>query len=158
MEREIGEIPPGHSSRNAYERGVCALERRGKELQVLFKCGEYRPEFRKLFWSDTRKGDPKTIAINPPHRGFVDPQRPIKAWNVESAFELCALLHLHVAFDFTTAYRNIQSAPLFFLSLTREGAAKLGGEPWLDPSVFWPGLRRSLFGTFRLNERPEFFH
>jgi hypothetical protein len=36
---------------------------------------------------------------------------------VESAFELRTLLHLHIAFDFTTAGRNIQSSPLPLLFL-----------------------------------------
>ncbi len=114
------------------------------ELLVLFKLGEYRFEFSKLFWSDTRKRNPKTIAINPTNRRFFDPQRPIKAWNVQSAFELRTLLHHHVAFNLTTADRNIQSSSLSFLFLTRESAAKLRGESRLDSPVLWSWLGRGL--------------
>ena len=127
---------------------MCRLERPEKKLLVLFEFGEYRLKLRQLFWTDTRKGNPKSIAINPTHRGFLDSQWPIKAWNVEPAFELDPLHHLGIAFDLTPADGNIQRPSLPLLSLSREGAPKLGRESRLDPSVFWPGLRWSLFGTF----------
>lgn len=127
---------------------MCTLKRLEEKLLVLFKFGEYRLELRKLFWTDARKRDPESIAIDPTHRGFVDPQWPIKAWNVESAFELGPLNYFNITFDLTTPDRNIQRSSLPLLSLSREGAPKLGGESRLDPSVFWPGLRWSLFGTF----------
>jgi hypothetical protein len=127
---------------------VCRLERLEEALLVLFKFGKYRLELRQLFWTDTGKRDPKSIAIDPTHRGFVDPQRPIQAWNMESAFELRTLLHLPVAFDFTTAGRNIQSSSLPLLLLPREGASKLGGEPWLDPPILWQRFSRSLIRGF----------
>jgi len=127
---------------------VYRLERLEKKLLVLFEFGKYRLELRKLFWTDARKCDPESIAIDPTHRGFVDPQRPIKAWNVESAFELGPLHHVVITFDLTPTDGNIQSPSLPLLLLPREGAAKLSGEPWLDPSVFWPRLRWSLLGTF----------
>ena len=127
---------------------VCTLKRLEEKLLVLFKFGEYRLELRKLFWTDPRKCDPESIAIDPTHHGFVDPQGPIKAWNVESAFELSPLHHVGIAFDLTPTDGNIQRPSLPLLSLSREGAPKLGRESRLDPSVFWPGLRWSLFGTF----------
>lgn len=127
---------------------VCTLKRLEEKLLVRFKFGEYHLELRKLFWADTRKRNPESITIDPTHRGFIDPQGPIKAWNVESAFELGPLHHVGITFDLTPTDGNIQSSSLSLLLLPREGAAKLGGEPWLDPSVFWPGLRWSLFGTF----------
>ena len=136
--REIDTAPPSNFSRNPYEDGGVCVVNSGRNLLVPFKFGEYRLELRKLFWSDTRKRHPKTLVINPTHSGFLDPQRPIKAWNVESAFELRTLLHFHVAFDFTTSGRYIHSSPLSFLPLTRKCAAKLRGESRLDTSVLWP--------------------
>jgi hypothetical protein len=127
---------------------VCTLKRLEEKLLVLLKFGKYRLELRKLFWTDTRKRDPESIAIDPTDRGFVNPQRPIKAWNVESAFELGPLHHIGIAFDLTPTDGNIQSPSLPLLSLSREGAPKLSGKSRLDPSVLWPGLRWSLFGTF----------
>ncbi len=114
---------------------VCTLKRLEEKLLVLFKFGEYRLELRKLFWTDARKRDPKGVAIDPAHRGFVDPQRPIKAWNMESAFELGPLHHVGIAFDLTPTDGNIQSPSLPLLSLSREGAPKLGGESRLDPAI-----------------------
>jgi hypothetical protein len=127
---------------------VCTLKRLEEKLFVLLKFGEYRLELRKLFWTDARKRNPESIAIDPAHRGFVDPQGPIKAWNVESAFELGPLHHVGIAFDLTATDGNIQGPALPLLSLSREGAPKLRRESRLDPSVFWPGLRWRLFGTF----------
>ena len=127
---------------------MCRLERLEKKLLVLFKFGEYRLELHQLFWTDTRKGNPKSIAIDPTHRGFIDSQWPIQAWNVESAFELAPLHHFGIAFDLTPAGRNIQSSSLPLLSLSREGAPKLGGEPWLDPPILWQRFGRSLIGGF----------
>lgn len=153
----IDEIPAEHASRIPYGSGSVRAVATREELLVLFKLGKYRLQLRKLFRSDTRKPDPKTMAVNPTHCRFVDPQRPIKAWNVESAFELRPLLHHHVAFNFTTADRNIQSSPLSFLPLTREGAAKLRGKSRLDSPVLWPRFGRSLIDGFELEERAEIF-
>src|SRR5690349_22058087 len=98
-ERSTGSPPTSHhGSRMRVE--VSALSRLVENLLVLFKLGEYCFEFRTLFWRDSRKRDPKTTAVNPTHCGFVDPQWPIEAWNVKSAFELRTLLDLHVTFDF----------------------------------------------------------
>ena len=157
MERKIDTIPPSNSSKNAYEGGSVCVVGQVRNLLVLFKFREYRLELRKLFWSDTRKRHSKTLVINPTHSGFVDPQRPIKAWNVESAFELRTLLHFHVAFDFTTAGRYIQSSPLSFPPLTRKGAAKLRRESRLDTSVLWPRFWRSVIDGFCFEERTELF-
>ena len=84
----------------------------------MFEFGEYRLELRQLLWTDARKCDPESIAIDPTHRGFIDPQRPIKAWDVEPAFELAPLHHFGIAFDLTPTDGNIQSSslPLFSLS------------------------------------------
>ncbi|MDI3465013.1 MAG: hypothetical protein OJF50_003834 [Nitrospira sp.] len=138
MGLEIDTIPPEQLFKKCLRGWKCVYCRPGgRNLLVLFKFSEYRLELRKLFWSDTRKRHSKTLVINPTHSGFIDPQRPIKAWNVESAFELRTLLHFHVAFDFTTAGRYIQSSPLPFLPLPRKGAAKLRGESRFDTSVLW---------------------
>lgn len=149
-------FPVEHSIKKSYESGRVGAVAIWGELLVLFQLGEYCLDLRKFFWRDTRKRNPKTIAINPTDRCFLDPQWPIKAWNVESTFELRALLHHHVAFNFTTARRNIQSSSLPLLFFTRESAAKLRGESRLDSPVLWPRLRRSLIGGIRREERTEF--
>lgn len=77
---------------------------------------------------------------------------------MESAFERRALLHLHGAFNLTTAGRNIQGPSLPLLLLTRKGTSKLGRKSWLDTSVFRATRRWDVFGTFWFHERTEFFH
>jgi hypothetical protein len=59
-----------------------------KELLVPFKIGKNCFKFRKLFWSNAGESDPKAIATDPTHSGFVNSQRPIQAGNVEPAFKL----------------------------------------------------------------------
>lgn len=75
---------------------------------------------------------------------------------MESAFEFSSLRHFHLAFDFTTADRNIQRASLPLLFLSGKGTAKLRGESWLDPPVFRRRFGGSLLCSFGLEERTEF--
>lgn len=114
----------------------------------MFKISENGLELRKLFRSNARKDDSKAIAINPAHGGFINPQWPIKPRNVEPKLKFGSLFHLHIAFDLATTDRNIQSPSLPLLPLARKSAAKLRCESRLYPPVFWPGLRRRLFGAF----------
>lgn len=146
--RENDEIASNKFQEILTREDVYRLERLEKKLLVLFEFGEYRLELCQLFWSDTRKGNPKSIAIDPTHRGFLDSQWPIQTWNVESAFERGPLHHFSIAFDLTPAGRNIQSSSLPLLLLPREGAAKLGRESRLDPPILRLRFGRSLIRGF----------
>ena len=81
--QDINSETDGHDGKEDLGRS-----KMGEELAFTLEIGENCFELRKLFWSNTRKGDSKTVRIHPAHRGFIDAQRPIQSRYMKSALKL----------------------------------------------------------------------
>jgi hypothetical protein len=69
--------------------------------------------------------DPKCIGLNPSHFGLVNPQRPVKPWDIDAALIRSPCDHWKVCFDHTAAGREVSCPPLAFLLPARNSASEL---------------------------------
>jgi hypothetical protein len=120
----------------------------GKQLRGLF-CGEMRNdlfELHVLIRSDRGKFEPECLSPDPTDLRFINAERPVQSWSIDTALEHCAHHHGLFSFDTTAAIGQIQRLALSFALAAGKRASKLSGESRLLPFLDTPVISHSLCG------------
>jgi len=94
-------------------------------MKFFVETGNDPLEFCLLIGLNLCELDPKCPGLDPPHLGFVDPQRPVKPRNIDAALKRIPHDNRQIRFDLTAAGREIQRPTLAFSLPTRNGASEV---------------------------------
>ena len=72
-------------------------------LLFLFELTDESANFILFPHSDLSKSHPERLSLNPSDGRFVDHDRPIRVWNMETTFKFVSLSNSCFTFDFASA-------------------------------------------------------
>jgi len=62
-------------------------------LLFLLKLADESTNFILFPYSDASEGHPKCVSFDPPDSRFIDHDRPIEVWDMETTFKFISLIH-----------------------------------------------------------------
>ena len=88
-----------------------------RRLRVKFfvESGNDPLKFCLLIRLNFRELDPECPGLDPPHLGFVDPQRPVKPRDIDAALKRSPHNNRKIRLDLTAASREVQRPTSAFL-------------------------------------------
>jgi hypothetical protein len=89
-------------------------ERERLRVKFFVETGNDPLEFYLLIGLSLRELYPKCPGLDPPHLGFVDPQRPIKPRDIDAALNRGPHDYRQIRSDLTAAGREVQRPTLAF--------------------------------------------